>query len=355
VESSVSLASGALGAVLGENTVAAVVNSLVDNVSISGPVVSSPTVTGVLATVTGNLLAAVLDPAVLASPVPPAVGYGKAGPVGDSSLRSPANGTAVLDRVFMTGGLPTSALALPVAGSGPNFPASQEVGGQTAPALATVPALLTGEYGSAGLSASAFVAQAQDHGSILESLATSDAGPWDNALVVTSQVLDRGLVTTFLLGPSSLSLPNQPAGAAGGAGAEEPMRHQAGVGVTGGPVVAQAVGTADGAGGVIAAPEGLSPQGAGLLADLPALDLDSLGRAVQDLVAQIDQLGNRLTSFLMTSGMPLWLTPLAVALAYEVVRRRRLSRGELALAAVEAGIPTWWFPGLTDLPFGEEP
>jgi hypothetical protein len=131
------------------------------------------------------------------------------------------------------------------------------------------------------------------------------------------------------------------------------MSHLAGVGVTGGPVVAQAVGTADGAGEAIGL-EGLNPQGAGLLADLPALDLNALGRAVQDLVAQIDQLGNGLTTLLMKAGLPLWVAPLAVALAYEVVRRRKRPRGELALAAVEAGIPTWWFPGLTDLPFREQ-
>jgi hypothetical protein len=124
--------------------------------------------------------------------------------------------------------------------------------------------------------------------------------------------------------------------------------------VTGGPAVVQALATAEGAGEAVLDRENLTPQGAGLLADVPALDLDALGRAVQDLVAQIDHLGTGLAGFLTRAGMPLWLTPLALALACEVVRRRKRSRGELALAAVEAGVPTWWFPGLTDLPFSEE-
>jgi len=119
--------------------------------------------------------------------------------------------------------------------------------------------------------------------------------------------------------------------------------------------MAQAVATAEGAGEALPDPESLPPQGAGLLADLPVFDLDALGRAVQDLAAKIDQLGNGLAGFLTGAGMPLWMTPLAAALACEVVRRRKRSRGEMALAAVEAGIPTWWFPGLTDLPFPEAP
>jgi hypothetical protein len=114
-------------------------------------------------------------------------------------------------------------------------------------------------------------------------------------------------------------------------------------------------GTAVGAEEVVAAPESLNPQGAGLLADLSGIDLDALGRAVQDLAGQIDQLGTGMVHWLERARASLWLTPLAAALACEVVRRRRRSRAELALAAVEAGIPTWWFPGLTDLPFTEEP
>jgi hypothetical protein len=294
-------------------------------------------------------------PDVLTVSAPPGAANSTVGPVGDNPNALEAVRMTVLDPTFMPAGLPIGGLGPPVNGGGPTSQAFEGTNGAAVFGRMPGPAFFTSGDGFAGQWASAGTTPPLGQVINPDALAPPDLGQGGDAVLLTASVPDRGLTTTFLLGPSSFSLLNQPAGAGRDGGAEEPVRRLAGIGVTSGPAVAQAVGPAEGAGEAVEAPESLPPQGAGLLADLTVFDLDALGRAVQDLVVQVDRLGTGLAGFLTGAGVPLWLTPLAAALAYEVVRRRRRARGERALTAVEAGIPTWWFPGLTDLPCTEQP
>lgn len=102
--------------------------------------------------------------------------------------------------------------------------------------------------------------------------------------------------------------------------------------------------------------EALAPKVSGLLADFLPFDLPSLGRAVQELVAQGDDWvgdlsgpleGRNLAPWVMASGL--------AAVAYEVARRQLQTPqpGEVFAGGYQATSAVW-LPGSADLSAQEQ-
>jgi hypothetical protein len=109
---------------------------------------------------------------------------------------------------------------------------------------------------------------------------------------------------------------------------------------------------AEGAGeGVFESEEALAPRASDLVADVPPPDLSALQQGMQQLLGQLDDMGEGMARLLAGAGLWPWLAVAVVAaVTYEVARQRQEQlRRELALAAAARdAIPPWWLPGLAD-------
>ncbi|HEV3203080.1 MAG TPA: hypothetical protein VGY77_01795 [Gemmataceae bacterium] len=100
----------------------------------------------------------------------------------------------------------------------------------------------------------------------------------------------------------------------------------------------------------------LNPQGAGLLASVPSLDLVGLEQGVLGFFDQLETLGNQIAKAQEKSGLPSWLVALATAGAVLEITRRQIkpARTEMESAA-NCQDQTWtWFVDATD-PHSHDP
>jgi hypothetical protein len=100
----------------------------------------------------------------------------------------------------------------------------------------------------------------------------------------------------------------------------------------------------------------LNPQGAGLLASVPSLDLVALEQGVLGFFDQLENLGNQIAKAQEKTGLPSWLVALATAGAILEITRRQIKPARTEMESAANGQDqTWtWFVDATD-PHSQDP